>query len=176
MQEPLPQTTAHRLWGPTAPLGLAIALATVLIDQVHKWTMIGIVHIEKGARIALLPFLDIVYVKNTGISYSLLDQSSRTWQLLLAAFAVIASIALWLWLVRSGNRLLAGSLGLVIGGAIGNGIDRITLGGVADFFSLHAFGFYWYVFNIADIAIVAGVVGLLYEQIQASRKTTAKAR
>ena len=58
---------------------------------------------------------------------------------------------------------MAVSLALIIGGAIGNAIDRLRIGGVADFFSLHAYGYYWYVFNIADVAIVAGVAGLLYE-------------
>ncbi len=68
---------------------------------------------------------------------------------------------------------MAVSLGLIIGGAIGNAIDRAKLGGVADFFSLHAFGFYWYVFNIADVAIVAGVIGLLYDSLWASRNDAA---
>ena len=68
---------------------------------------------------------------------------------------------------------MAASLGLIIGGALGNAIDRLLLGGVADFFSLHAFGFYWYVFNIADVAIVAGVVGLLYDSFVPSRNGAA---
>jgi signal peptidase II len=61
------------------------------------------------------------------------------------------------------------SVGLIIGGAVGNAIDRIVLGGVADFFSLHALGYYWYVFNIADVAIVAGVAGMLWESFITSR-------
>jgi signal peptidase II len=62
---------------------------------------------------------------------------------------------------------------LIIGGALGNGLDRLLIGGVADFFSLHAFGFYWYVFNIADVAIVAGVALLLYDSLRGSRKDAA---
>ena len=129
---------------------------------------------EKG-RVEVLPFFDLVFVKiNTGISYSLLDSSSYAWQLGLAAFAALASCALWVWNAHSGTgRLMATSVGLIIGGAIGNGIDRILIGGVADFFSLHAFGFYWYVFNIADVAIVAGVIGLLYDSVLRSRKDAA---
>jgi signal peptidase II len=69
---------------------------------------------------------------------------------------------------------VAASLGLIMGGALSNAIDRILLGGVADFFSLHAFGYYWYVFNIADMAIVAGVVGLLYDSLAPSRNRAAK--
>jgi signal peptidase II len=82
---------------------------------------------------------------------------------------------MWIWLCRAGeSRLMAWGLALIIGGAIGNAIDRLWLGGVADFYSLHAFGFYWYVFNIADVAIVAGVVALLYDSFIASRKDAAK--
>jgi signal peptidase II len=103
------------------------------------------------------------------------DQESFTGQLILAGFAVLATIALWIWVARSvTSRLLAISLGLIMGGAIGNAIDRVRIGGVADFFSLHAFGFYWYVFNIADVAIVAGVIGLLYDSFVGSRKDAAK--
>ena len=79
------------------------------------------------------------------------------------------------WLARGvTERLVAASLGLIMGGAAGNAIDRLVLGGVADFFSLHAFGFYWYVFNVADAAIVAGVLGLLYNSFGSSRNGASK--
>jgi signal peptidase II len=71
--------------------------------------------------------------------------------------------------------VIAVSLGLIIGGALANALDRLHLGGVADFFSLHAFGYYWYVFNIADVAIVAGVAGLLYDSLWTSRNDASKA-
>ncbi len=162
------------LWGPQARLGLAVVLATALVDQAHKWWMLSVYGIREGMRIAVTPFLDLVFVKNIGISYSLLQAGTLAGQILLASFAVAASLALWVWLTRPATtRLMAWSLALIIGGAIGNAIDRVRLGGVADFFSLHAFGFYWYVFNIADVAIVAGVVGLLYESFVASRKDAA---
>ena len=100
-----------------------------------------------------------MYVKNLGISYGLFLQDSREGQWLLAGFAVLAALAMAVWLARGvADKLVAVSLGLIMGGAISNAIDRLVSGGVADFFSLHAFGFYWYVFNIADVAIVAGVV------------------
>src|SRR5690606_20507406 len=118
----------------------------------------------------------LVFVKNTGVSYSMLDMAHPEWQLALAAFAIAASVALWIWAARlETGAILAASLGLIIGGAIGNGIDRIVLGGVADFVSLHAYGFYWYVFNVADVAIVAGVIGLLYDFWVTSRNDAAKA-
>ena len=155
------------LWGQWSRLGLTVALSTCLIDQAHKWWMLGIYRIQDKGRVAITPFLDLVYAKNVGISYGMMPGWLGPW--VLFAFAIVASIGLYLWLVRGPTtRLVACSLGLVIGGAIGNAIDRLVLGGVADFFSAHAFGFYWYVFNLADVAIVAGVAGLLYDSIRGS--------
>ena len=156
-----------RLWSHWAPLGLSVVLASVLADQAHKWWMLHIYDIAAKGRVPVTSFLDLVYVKNIGISYSMFNQTSQLGQYVLAAFALAASLGLWMWLNRSRGRLMAWSLALIIGGALGNAIDRVVLGGVADFFSAHAFGFYWYVFNIADVAIVAGVVGLLYESWEA---------
>ena len=155
------------LWGRWSQLGLTVALVTCVIDQAHKWWMLGIYRIQDKGRVTVTPFLDLVYAKNVGISYGLMPGWIGPWALF--SFAILASIALYVWLVRGPTtRLVAWSLGLVIGGAIGNAIDRLVLGGVADFFSLHAFGFYWYIFNIADVAIVAGVAGLLYDSIWGS--------
>lgn len=154
-------------WSRSAPLAFAVIVLTMAVDQLHKWWMLSVYDIESKGRVTVAPFLDLVYVKNIGISYSLFNQASMTGQYLLVAFAVAASFGLWLWLNWSrGSRLMALSLGLIIGGALGNAIDRLHLGGVADFFSFHAYGFHWYVFNIADVAIVAGVIGLLYESFR----------
>ncbi len=162
------------LWGPYSAFALKIAAAAFVIDQAHKWWMLLVYKIVEKGRVTVTPFLDLVFVKNTGISYSLLDQSSYSWQLVLAMFSVVASISLWIWLARAGSgRLMACALGLIIGGALANGVDRVLIGGVADFFSLHAFGFYWYVFNIADVAIVAGVAALLYDSFRGSRNDAA---
>ena len=164
------------LWGRLSPLGLGIAIFTVALDQLHKYWMLAVYEIQNRGRVPITPFLDLVYVKNTGISYGLFLQESRQGQWLLAGFAGLALLAMACWLARGvSNRLVAVSLGLVMGGAAGNAIDRIVLGGVADFFSLHAFGFYWYVFNLADVAIVAGVVGLLYDSFLPSRNDASKA-
>ena len=155
------------LWGQWSRLGLTVALSTCLIDQAHKWWMLGIYRIQDKGRVAITPFLDLVYAKNVGISYGMMPGWLGPW--VLFAFAILASSGLYLWLVRGPTtRLVAYSLGLVIGGAIGNAIDRLVLGGVADFYSLHAFDFYWYVFNLADVAIVAGVAGLLYDSVWGS--------
>jgi len=153
------------LWGPLSPFGLGIGALIVLADQAHKAWMLYVYDIGARGSVALTPFFDLVLVWNQGISYGLLPQESTVgrWGLILFAFG--ASFALAIWLARVESRLAAASIGLIIGGAIGNAIDRIAYGAVADFFSLHAFGYQWYVFNIADTAIVAGVVGLLYESL-----------
>lgn len=163
------QSKAGWLWGPFSWLGLSIALATLVIDQANKWWMLAVYRIEEKGRVAVLPFLDFVYVKNLGISYGL--GAGSVGQGTLAVFALAASLGLTIWLARGEmNRVMAASIGLIIGGAIGNAIDRLHLGGVADFYLLHAYGFSWYVFNIADAAIVAGVLGLLYDSLKPSRK------
>ena len=163
------------LWGPLSAFGLGLALLTIVVDQAHKWWMLLVYGIEERGRVALTPFLDLVYVKNLGVSYGLFLQDGHIGQWLLAGFAAVAAAAMAVWLARGiSSRLLAASIGLIIGGAISNAVDRLSLGGVADFFSLHALGFYWYVFNIADIAIVAGVLGLLYDSLGPSRNNAAK--
>jgi signal peptidase II len=159
------------LWGPYSRLGLSVAAVTFILDQANKWWTLYVYDLPSKGRVEVLPFLDLVFVKNTGISYSLFDSSTQTWQIVLALFAAIASAALWVWIAQATTtRMLAWALGLIIGGALGNGLDRLLIGGVADFFSLHAAGFYWYVFNIADVAIVAGVALLLYDSLRGSRK------
>lgn len=170
---------SHRtpwLWGPFSRLGVGIALVILVIDQAHKWWMLAVYGIESRGRVTVTPFLDLVFVKNTGVSYGLFLQESQQGQWLLAGFASLAVLAMAIWLAHGvTTRLVAASLGLIMGGAASNAIDRLVLGGVADFFSLHAFGFYWYVFNIADAAIVAGVIGLLYDSFWPSRKAASKA-
>jgi len=155
----------HWLWGPMSPLGLGVAALVILLDQAHKASMLYVYDIAAKGTVALTPFFDLVLVWNQGISYGLLPQEGALgrWGLILFAFG--ASLALAVWLARITSPLPAASIGLIIGGAIGNAIDRVAYGAVADFFSLHAFGFEWYVFNIADCAIVAGVAGLLYESL-----------
>lgn len=151
------------LWGAASPLGLAVAGVTFAVDQIHKAWMLYWVAIREGQTITVTPFLDLVLVWNRGISYGLLQQETQLGRALLIGFAAIAVLVLAAWLARTTSRLAATAIGLIIGGALGNAVDRAVYGAVADFFSLHAFGFYWYVFNIADVAIVMGVAGLMYE-------------
>jgi signal peptidase II len=149
--------------------GLATALLVLVLDQASKlWLLFGYELGQKGV-VRLTPFLDLVLTWNYGISYGLFQQAGAgRWVLIGIAVAAVVALGVWLW--RAETRLTALALGLIIGGAIGNnGIDRIAYGAVADFVHFHittaSINFSWYVFNVADAAIVAGVVGLLYESL-----------
>jgi len=157
------------VWGPLTALGLAVAVLTCLADQASKLWLLFDFDLANRARVALTPFLDFALTWNTGISYGLLPQQGPTGQLALLGFKIAAVIFLWVWLARAPSRLTAAALGLIIGGAIGNAIDRLHWPGVMDFALFHietaTWSFNWYVFNLADVAIVAGVAGLLYESL-----------
>ena len=158
------------LWGPLSPLGFGIAAFTLILDQAHKAWMLYVYDIGVRGTVGVAPFLDLVLVWNQGVSYGMLQQRTELGRWILILFAFAAAIALALWLARITSKLAAVCIGLMIGGAVGNAIDRILYGAVADFFSFHAFGYEWYIFNIADTAIVAGVVGLLYESVFGGHK------
>jgi len=157
------------LRGPLTGFGLLVALAAAVADQASKlWLLFAY---DLGARgiVTLTPFLDLTLTWNTGISYGLFRQEGPFGQWVLLALKAIAVALLLIWLARSSSRLTAASLGLIIGGALGNGIDRLAYGAVADFVLFHiataSFSFKWYVFNLADAAICVGVAGLLYETL-----------
>lgn len=163
-----------KLWGSYSALGASVALAAAAADQLFKAWAIGALESSPVKKIVLAPFFDMVMAWNRGISYGLLKQESDAGRWLLVAVALVAVAALVIWLAEVESRLPALSLGLVIGGAIGNAIDRIRFGAVADFFSFHIGWFHWYVFNLADVAIAAGVAGLLIDQLAASHKSAGK--
>ena len=165
------------LHGPLTRLGLAAAVIACLIDQGSKlWLLFGLDLGRRGA-LAVAPFLDLALTWNTGISYGWLQQEGPLGQWGLLTLKALAVLLLWIWLARAHSRLAALSLGLIIGGAIGNAIDRLAYGAVADFLLFHIttvnWRFSWYVFNLADVAIVAGVVSLLYESLIGDRAAKA---
>lgn len=157
-------------WGPYSPLGLLVALATLVADQGNKLWMLYVYDIGTKQPVEVTPFFDLILVWNKGISYGLLQQDELLGRLALVAFAIVVSLALIAWLARISTGLTAVAIGLIVGGAAGNAIDRAVHGAVADFYSFHAFGFQWYIFNIADVAIVAGVIGLLYDSLFGGHK------
>jgi signal peptidase II len=160
-------------WGPLARLGLIIAAATALLDQALKLWLLFAFDLPSRGIVRLTPFLDLVLIWNKGISYGLFQQDGPLGQWVLLALTALAVTLLWIWLARSTSRLMVVSLALIIGGAVGNAIDRMAYGAVADFVLLHlttaSFSFKWYVFNLADAAIVAGVAGLLYDSVAGHR-------
>ena len=149
-----------KLWSPMAPLVLALAALVLGLDQTHKWWMISVYDIAAKSPVAVTSFFDLVMVWNRGVSYGLL--TTHTQELLIAMSLAITAM-LWIWACRTERALGAAALALVIGGALANALDRALRGAVADFFHFYYGSFSWYVFNIADVAIVAGVGLLLYE-------------
>lgn len=162
------------LWSTHAPRALVIALLVCALDQASKLWLLWSYDIAIHQPVALTPFLDVVLVWNKGVSYGLLALDSTGGQWALGAIQLTISLALWLWLNTAPAMLTRLSLALIIGGALGNTIDRFLHEGVADFFLLHlrALGsdLNWYVFNLADVAIVAGVTALLYESVFADNR------
>lgn len=146
--------------------GWVIAAVALILDQASKNLLIygyDFGRLGPLARIVVLPFLDLVMVWNRGVSYGLLPAGGLTGTLLLSGFSLVAVVVLSWWMTRADRIALTAGLGLIIGGALGNVIDRILYGAVADFFHLHAYGRDWYVFNVADAAITIGVVMLLVD-------------
>jgi signal peptidase II len=165
------------LWGALTRYGVAAALVTALLDQASKLWLLYVYDLGPRGRVPVLPFFDLVLVWNKGISYGLLAQDTPLGQWMLLGFKAVAAVFLWVWLARAESRLTAVCLGLIIGGAVGNAADRFAYGAVVDFALLHlttaTFSFNWYVFNLADVAIVAGVAGLLYETLLGGRAAKA---
>jgi signal peptidase II len=171
------KATGLSLSGPFTAIGFITALLVAAIDQATKLWLLFVYDLGAKAPVRLTPFLDLVLVWNTGISYGWFQQNGPLGQWALLALKAIAVALLWIWLARAGSRLTAAAIGLIIGGAIGNAIDRLAYGAVADFVLFHistpGWSFSWYVFNLADAAIVAGVVGLLYESLFPDRAAKA---
>ncbi len=144
--------------------GLAVAVLAFAVDRLSKiWVLAAFA--AEGDKIAITGFFDLVMSWNRGISYGLLASASN-WRLLMIIL-LTAALIIWclLWLWRADDAILAGGLGAIIGGGLGNLYDRFAYGAVADFISLHLGDFYWYVFNVADVMICLGAAALIARQI-----------
>lgn len=159
----MPKIAIRPVWGPLSWFGMGFALFGFLTDRLSKWWLLDVYAIESRGVVEILPFLNFVMAWNRGISYGLFQAETALGKGLLAGFALIVVAVLVLWLARVQLRLMAIAIGLIIGGALGNVYDRLKFGAVADFFSLHANGYYWYIFNIADIWIAVGVILMIYD-------------
>lgn len=150
--------------------GILAAGLALIADQAAKLWLVHAFELGRRGIVEVGPFFDLVLAWNTGISYGWLQTDSAAGQWLLLAFKVVAVVALAIWMARSHTLPATVGLGLIIGGAIGNAIDRLAYGAVVDFVLLHLrIGetlYNWYVFNLADVAIVAGVCLLLYDTLR----------
>jgi signal peptidase II len=144
--------------------GLAITALVIVLDQVSKWWVLERIMLPPRV-FEITPFFNLVLTWNRGVSFGMFNTDSplNAWILPLVAVAIIG--ALLVWLTRADRQILAIALGSIIGGAIGNLIDRVRFGSVADFLDVHAFGYHWPAFNVADSAITIGVAVLIFDSV-----------
>jgi signal peptidase II len=147
--------------------GIIAAIAVLILDQASKLWLLFVFDIAHRGAMRVTPFFDLVLAWNVGISFGWFQNDSQIAQISLMVIKAVAVIVLAIWMARSRTSIATLALGLIIGGAVGNGIDRFAYGAVVDFalFHLQIGGntYNWYVFNLADVAIVAGVAALLYD-------------
>lgn len=160
---------------PLQRLGALVAAAVFVADQALKLWLLFVARIAEEGPFRLTSFLEFVLAWNRGISYGLFQQDGDVGRWVLVVISFLAPIWLWRWLSRAPDRLSVVSLALIIGGALGNGVDRAVYGAVVDFVHVHVGSFSWYIFNIADAAIVVGVLGLLYESLRPGTDKAASA-
>jgi len=158
------RTTRFTTWGSL------MALLILAADQASKWWVLDVFDLPAKVSVALLPWLNLTMVWNRGITFGLLSNDSGWGSIALSALALAVVVALVMWLRRAERLGVALALGAVAGGAVGNVIDRMRFGAVVDFIHAHAWGWSWYVFNIADAAIVCGVGVLLLDSLLAGKR------
>ncbi len=144
--------------------GLGLSVLVMALDQLSKWVIVT--HImNPPMQLELTSFFNLVLTHNQGISFGMLSAGTDARKWLLVFFALIISGVLVRWLFQSNHLFSVIALGLIIGGAMGNVIDRVLVGAVVDFLDFHAFGYHWPAFNVADTAISIGAVGLVFESL-----------
>ena len=152
---------------PALRSGIVAGVLALIADQASKLWLLFVFDIGRNGAVRVTPFFDLVLAWNTGISYGWFQNDSPAGAAILLAIKAVAVVLLAVWMARSHTLMATIGLGLIIGGAIGNAIDRFAYGAVVDFALFHVQiagkTFNWYVFNLADVAIVAGVIALLYD-------------
>lgn len=150
-------------------LGLSCAVAAFVLDQGTKALALRSTALAEGVEI--LPILNLVLVRNRGVSFGMLGGVMPWWALIVVSLAIVAVLATWLW--RAQSRVLSVALGLVIGGALSNVLDRVRHGAVTDFLDFHFATYHWPAFNLADMAIVAGAALLLLDGLHGQKREAA---
>ena len=157
--------------------GLILAALVAITDQAVKWLVLDYFSTHADP-VEITTFFNLVLAWNRGVSFSLFHSEEAYAPFALAALALVISVGLAIWLRRIEHRWPATGVGLVIGGAIGNVIDRLRFGAVVDFLDFHWAGYHWPAFNIADSAITLGVIFLitdgLFRRSEGSNKTVAR--
>lgn len=159
-------------------LGWLTAALVLLADQVSKWWVLDVLNLPELRHVPLLPVFSLTMVWNRGVTFGLLSGLGDWNYLILTGISLAVVVVLVVWLRRTGRMTVAVAIGAVIGGAIGNVIDRLRFGAVVDFLHAHVdtpWGpFSWYVFNVADAAIVCGVAGLILDNLLRGSEAPAK--
>ena len=152
------------------PLALAAAAAVALLDQLSKWWIVERV-MDPPRALEVTGFFNLMLIYNRGVSFGILDSEAALLPWVLSGLAVAIVIGLVVWLRQIEGRWPGVAVGLIVGGAVGNVIDRLRLGAVIDFLDLHWAGFHWPAFNLADSAITLGVALLLVDGLFGRRKS-----
>jgi signal peptidase II len=145
--------------------GMLVAILTIFFDQLSKWWILNLV-MAPPKIIEVTQFFNLVLVHNRGASFGIFSDAPGWASIALIVFAIIISIVLAIWMWQAQETFLSIALALVIGGAIGNVIDRIRFGAVVDFLDVHAGGWHWPAFNVADSAITLGVILLILDSLK----------
>lgn len=144
--------------------GVIMLFVVLICDQFSKYWILNIFHLPQKGSVEIFPFLNFTMVWNKAITFGMLSgQLGQYGPIIFAVVAFLIALGLFIWMIRASKLCVVLSLGAIIGGAIGNIIDRLRFQAVVDFIHLHVGGWSWYVFNIADSAIVCGVGVLLID-------------
>ncbi|RAK57615.1 signal peptidase II [Phenylobacterium deserti] len=150
-------------------LAFVLAAVVLILDQVSKFWILEVIHLPERPSLPVAGPLQFSFVWNQGVSFGMLQGQHEAVRWALVIFSVVVAIVLSTWAARSDRRLSAWGLGLIIGGAIGNAIDRARFGAVVDFIDVQQIGFFPWIFNIADSGITVGVILLLIDSLRRER-------
>ena len=153
--------------------GLTIAGLVIALDQASKWWIVNSV-MQPPRQIEVLPVFNVVLTWNRGVSFGMFDTDSPVAPWILSGVAIAVAIALVVWLGRTERWFIGTALGLIVGGALGNVIDRAARGAVVDFLDFHWAGYHWPAFNAADSAITVGAVMLVLDSLFSGRNQNVK--
>jgi len=150
--------------------GFVIAFVVFALDRLSKWLIVDVVNLEHSGPIDLLPFFNLEFIWNRGISLGLFQMDGDAGRYLLITLTGVVTLVVAWWLLRAGENILKIALGLVLGGAVGNIWDRFEYGQVADFMHFFIGDWSFYIFNVADAAITLGVILLLWDALLLPKK------